>query len=87
MVKIIIFVQFRQKELRLAIESFEKGSRVSRPSLFSGTKTTGAGTPVIQVFQDAFLLIDRWHSILDRNVLNNLSLLLDGPSLKWTERR
>ncbi len=35
-----------------------------------------------QTFRGQFLLIDSWHGILGRNVLNNLSLLLDGPSLK-----
>jgi hypothetical protein len=38
-------------------------------------------------FRGQFLLIDGWHGVLGRNVLNNLSLLLDGPSREWIERR
>ena len=37
-------------------------------------------------FRGQFLLIDSWHGVLGRNVLNNLSLLFDGPSRKWTEQ-
>jgi hypothetical protein len=38
-------------------------------------------------FHGQFLLIDGWHGVLGRNVLNNLSLLFDSPSQKWTEQR
>ena len=59
---------------------------------FDGTKSTA---PAITVelqflgksFRGQFLLIDGWHGILGRNVLNNLSLLFDGPSRKWVEQR
>ena len=58
---------------------------------FDGTKSTA---PAVNVelqfvgksFRGQFLLIDSWHGVLGRNVLNNLSLLLDGPSRKWMER-
>jgi len=33
------------------------------------------------------LLIDSWHGVLGRNILNSLSLLFDGPSRKWMEQR
>jgi hypothetical protein len=59
---------------------------------FDGTKSTApAVTAEIQFlgksFRGQFLLIDNWHGVLDRNVLNNLSLLFDGPSRKWAEQR
>ena len=36
-------------------------------------------------FHGRFLLIDGEHGILGRNVLNNLSLMLDGPHRNWRE--
>jgi hypothetical protein len=59
---------------------------------FDGTKSTA---PAIAAelqflgksFRGQFLLIDNWHGILGRNVLNNLSLLFDGPVRQWTEQR
>jgi hypothetical protein len=36
-------------------------------------------------FHGRFLLVDGEYGILGRNVLNNLSLLLDGPRLNWRE--
>jgi hypothetical protein len=38
-------------------------------------------------FRGQFLVIDGWYGILGRNILNNLSILLDGPSQKWLEHR
>jgi len=38
-------------------------------------------------FRGQFLLVDSWHGVLGRNVLNNLSILFDGLSKKWTEHR
>ena len=59
---------------------------------FDGTKSTApAITAELQflgkTFRGQFLLVDSRHGVLGRNVLNNLSLLLDGPSRKWMERR
>jgi hypothetical protein len=59
---------------------------------FDGTKSTApAVTAELQFlgksFRGQFLLIDSWHGVLGRNILNNLSLLFDGPSRKWTEQR
>ena len=51
--------------------------------------------PVVQLelvfcrraFRGQFLMIDQWWGILGRNVLNAVSLLLDGPYLTWDEHR
>jgi hypothetical protein len=58
---------------------------------FDGTKSTApAITAELQFlgksFRGQFLLIEAWHGVLGRNLLNNLSLLFDGPSRKWMER-
>ena len=59
---------------------------------FDGTKSTApAITAELQFldksFRGQFLLIDNWHGVMGRNILNNLLLLFDGPSRKWTEQR
>jgi hypothetical protein len=59
---------------------------------FDGTKSTApAITAELQLlgksFRGEFLLIEGWHGVLGRNVLNNLSILLDGPSRTWAEQR
>jgi predicted aspartyl protease len=36
-------------------------------------------------FRGQFLIVDQDYGILGRNVLNNVSLLLDGPKLNWRE--
>jgi hypothetical protein len=59
---------------------------------FDGTKSTAPAIAAElqflgKTFRGQFLLIEGWHGILGRNVLNNLSLLLDGPSRTWTEHR
>ena len=59
---------------------------------FDGTKSTA---PAIDAessflgksFRGQFLLTGGWHGILGRNILNNLSLLFDGPSRNWAEQR
>jgi hypothetical protein len=38
-------------------------------------------------FRGQFLLLDAPYGYLGRNTLNNVSLLLDGPSLNWIEKR
>lgn len=40
-----------------------------------------------RVFRGRFLIIDQEVGILGRDVLNHLSLLLDGPELSWSEER
>jgi hypothetical protein len=59
---------------------------------FDGTKSTAPAVVVElellgKTFRGQFLLIEGWHGVLGRNVLNNLSLLFDGPSQKWSEHR
>lgn len=58
---------------------------------FDGTKSTAPAINAELIFlgksfRGQFLLIDGWHGVLGRNVLNNLSLLFDGPSRKWAEQ-
>jgi hypothetical protein len=38
-----------------------------------------------RVFRGRFLLIDQDCGILGRDILNHLSLLVDGPRLNWSE--
>ena len=58
---------------------------------FDGTKSTApAVTAELRLlgksFRGQFLLIEGWHGVLGRNVLNNLSLLFDGPSRRWKQQ-
>ena len=62
------------------LEAFD-GSRSTAPAITAELHFLG------KTFRGPFLLVDSWHGILGRNVLNNLSLVLDGPSRTWTERR
>jgi hypothetical protein len=66
----------RQYEL----EAFD-GTRSSAPAVTAEVQFLGKS------FRGQFLVIDGWHGILGRNILNNLSVLFDGPSRSWTERR
>ena len=51
--------------------------------------------PVVQMemsvlnktFRGRFLLIDQEWGVLGRDILNLLTLLLDGPNLTWSEQR
>jgi len=59
---------------------------------FDGTKSTAPAITAELLFLGKsfcgeFLLIEGWHGVLGRNILNNLSLVLDGPSRRWTEQR
>jgi hypothetical protein len=38
-------------------------------------------------FTGQFLLIDQSEGILGRNILNSISILLDGPRNKWDEKK
>jgi len=58
---------------------------------FDGTRSTApAITAELQIlgksFRGQFLLIDGWHGVLGRNVLNNLSILFNGPARKWMKQ-
>ena len=66
----------RQYEL----EAFD-GARSSAPAITAEVQFLGRS------FRGQFLVVDNWHGVLGRNVLNNLSLLFDGPSCRWMERR
>jgi len=39
-----------------------------------------------RTFKGRFILTDNEYGILGRNILNHVSILLDGPSLTWDER-
>ena len=58
---------------------------------FDGTRSTApAITAELQIlgksFRGQFLLIDGSHGVLGRNVLNNLSILFNGPARKWMKQ-
>ena len=40
-----------------------------------------------KTFRGRFLLIDQEWGVLGRDILNLLTLLLDGPNLSWSEQR
>lgn len=40
-----------------------------------------------KTFRGRFLLIDQDWGVLGRDILNLISLLLDGPNLNWKEQR
>lgn len=40
-----------------------------------------------KTFRGQFLLVDQGWGILGRNILNAITLLLDGPLLTWDEQR
>ena len=62
------------------LESFD-GTKCTAPSVTAELLFLGKS------FRGQFLLIDNWYGILGRNILNNLSILLDGPSRKWSQQR
>ncbi|MGD9634632.1 MAG: hypothetical protein AB7G28_05060 [Pirellulales bacterium] len=59
---------------------------------FDGTKSTA---PIVQLelemlgksFRGQFILIDGEYGILGRNILNSLTVLLDGPARSWSLNR
>ena len=59
---------------------------------FDGTRSTAPAVSAELLFlgksfRGQFLLVDSWHGVLGRNVLNNGSILFDGPARQWAERR
>ena len=40
-----------------------------------------------RIFRGRFLLINQTQGILGRDVLNHVSVLLDGPGLNWNEQK
>ena len=65
---------------RYELEAFN-GSRSTAPAVTAELLLLGKS------FRGQFLLVENWHGVLGRNVLNNLSLLFDGPSKTWKEHR
>jgi hypothetical protein len=61
------------------LEAFD-GTKSSAPAVMAELQFLGKS------FRGQFLLIDSWHGILGRNVLNNIALALDGPARRWMER-
>jgi hypothetical protein len=58
---------------------------------FDGTKSASVAVRaellfLRKIFRGQFLIIDQEIGILGRDILNNVSLLLDGPRLTWEER-
>ena len=59
---------------------------------FDGTRSLA---PVVHLeivflgksFRGQFLLVDTPYGFLGRNILNRISILLDGPTLNWKENR
>ena len=62
------------------LEAFD-GTRSTAPVLTAELQLLGKS------FRGQFLLIDAPYGILGRNVLNNLSLVFDGPAHQWVEHR
>ena len=57
---------------------------------FDGTRTVSTAVElemqlVGKLFRGQFLLVDGDYGIIGRNILNNISLHLDGPAQNWTE--
>ncbi|GMU81399.1 MAG: hypothetical protein AMXMBFR47_12700 [Planctomycetota bacterium] len=62
------------------LEAFD-GTRSTAPAVVAELEFLG------KTFRGQFLLTSSWYGVLGRNVLNNLTLLFDGPSRKWMEER
>jgi len=77
---------------RARVASFASAeSRQYELEAFNGTRSTSLAITVElqflgKSFRGQFLLVDGWHGVLGRNILNNLSQF-DGPSQQWMERR
>lgn len=58
------------------LEAFD-GSKSTAPAVTAELEFLG------RTFRGQFLLVDNWHGVLGRIVLNNLSLLFNGPAQGW----
>ena len=72
----------------------ETAERVGRYELegFDGTRSLASAVRLElqflgKVFRGQFLIVDGSHGILGRNVINSLSLIMDGPKLIWRETK
>ena len=76
---------------RVAALAFPDAKQYELEALDGTRSTAPAITAELQLlgksFRGQFLVIDGWHGVLGRNVLNNLAIVFDGPSRTWTERR
>jgi hypothetical protein len=59
---------------------------------FNGTRSTASAVQLKMqfgryIFRGKYLLTEQEIGVIGRDVLNLLSLLFDGPQLKWTEYR
>jgi hypothetical protein len=64
--------------LQYELEAFD-GTRSVLPAIALELQFLGKS------FRGQFLLVDGDYGIIGRNILNNLSLRLDGPSQSWSE--
>jgi hypothetical protein len=69
-----------ESESQFELEGFD-GTRSFAPAVRLELHLLG------KVFRGQFLVIEQDFGVLGRNVLNALSLQLDGPALIWNERR
>ena len=75
-------------QLGLAIDSRESYELVG----FDGSLSTA---PVVQLdlfllgrlFKGRFVVVNQSYGIIGRNVINNLTLVFDGPRLNWSDQR
>lgn len=80
---------------QIILESLDISSAQGKHYELIGFDDSISFAPVVQLelifcgrtFRGQFLLINQEWGILGRNVLNSVPLMLDGPNLKWGEKR
>ena len=77
--------------VRHLVETAELAGRYEREG-FDGARSQASAVRLElqflgKVFRGQFLIVDGSHGILGRNVLNSLSLIMDGPNLIWRETK
>jgi hypothetical protein len=85
-------VSLLPREILAAILGDTSGVPQYELEAFDGTKSMAQSVQLEleflgKKFRGQFLLIDGRVGILGRNILNLLSLYLDGPALTWTESK
>ena len=73
------------------VETAERGDRYELEG-FDGARSLASAVRLElqflgKVFRGQFLIVDANHGILGRNVINALSLIMDGPNLTWGETK
>ena len=71
-------VDFDQALPQYEVEAFD-GTRSAAPALSLELRFLGKS------FRGQFLVINQSYGVLGRNILNNLSLVFDGPALAWRQ--